>query len=182
MVRPSDGDLGPGGKIGTSFLYSERTSLYLNYSLENERTDNDQLVHSGSWGSLVSGVKTRLGDSSSVYLEERYQTAASQSGLTHATGINLVTKERWTFGGSGEFGNLFDSQTGAETKRKAAGIHMGYGLDKIQFSSAIEFRRDDAEQPDLTHTVQDRVAFCVTTSNANDAQLATARQTGSLDQ
>jgi flagellar motor protein MotB len=150
----SDGDLGPGGKIGTSFLYSERTSLYLNYSLENERTDNDQLVHSGSWGSLVSGVKTRLGDSSSVYLEERYQTAASQSGLTHATGINLVTKERWNFGGSGEFGNLFDSQTGAEIKRKAAGIHMGYGLDKIQFSSAVEFRRDDAEQPDLSHIVQ----------------------------
>src|SRR5262249_36395201 len=56
----SDGNLGPGGKIGTSFLYSERTSLYLNYSLENERTDNDQLVHSGSWGNLVSGVKTRL--------------------------------------------------------------------------------------------------------------------------
>jgi flagellar motor protein MotB len=150
----SDGDLGPGGKIGTSFLYSERTSLYLNYSLENERTDNDQLVHSGSWGNLVSGVKTRLSDSSSVYLEERYQTGASQSGLTHATGINLVAKEKWNFGGSAEFGKLFNSETAAETKRKAAGIHMGYGLDKIQFSSAIEFRRDDAEQPDLTHTVQ----------------------------
>ncbi|HKD13577.1 MAG TPA: flagellar motor protein MotB, partial [Candidatus Angelobacter sp.] len=150
----SDGDLGPGGKIGTTFLYSERTSLYLNYSLENERTDNDQLVHSGSWGNLVSGVKTRLSDSSSVYMEERYQTGASQSGLTHATGINLVTKERWNFGGSAEFGNLFDSQTGAETNRKAAGIHVGYGLDKIQFSSAIEFRRDDVEQPSLTHTLQ----------------------------
>src|SRR5215813_7458617 len=150
----SDGELGPGGKIGTSFLYSERTSLYLNYSLENERTDNDQLVHSGSWGNLVSGVKTRLSDSSSVYMEERYQTGASQSGLTHATGINLVTKERWNFGGSAEFGNLFDSQTGAETNRKAAGIHVGYGLDKIQFSSAIEFRRDDVEQPSLTHTLQ----------------------------
>jgi hypothetical protein len=150
----SDGDLGPGGKIGTSFLYSERTSLYLNYSLENERTDNDQLVHSGSWGNLVSGVKTRLGDSSSVYAEERYQTGTSQSGLTHATGINLTTKERWNFGGSAEFGKLFDSETGAETNRKAAGIHMGYGQDKIQFSSAIEFRRDDAEQPDRTHTLQ----------------------------
>jgi flagellar motor protein MotB len=150
----SDGDLGPGGKIGTTFLYSERTSLYLNYSLENERTDNDQLVHSGSWGNLVSGVKTRLSDSSSVYAEERYQTGASQSGLTHATGINLVTKEHWNFGGSAQFGTLFDSQTSASTKRKAAGIHMGYGLDKIQFSSAIEFRRDDAEQPDLTHTIQ----------------------------
>ena len=150
----SDGNLGPGGKIGTTFLYSERTSLYLNYSLENERTDNDQLVHSGSWGNLVSGVKTRLSDSSSVYAEERYQTGAGQSGLTHATGINLVTKERWNFGGSAEFGNLFDSETGAETNRKAAGIHMGYGLDKIQFSSAVEFRRDDAQQPDLSHVIQ----------------------------
>ena len=149
----SDGDLGPGGKIGTTFLYSERTSLYLNYSLENERTDNDELVHSGSWGNLVSGVKTRLSDSSSIYMEERYQTGSGQSGLTHATGINLVTKERWNFGGSGEFGKLFDSETGAVTNRKAAGVHVGYGLEKIQFSSAIEFRRDDAEQPDLTHVV-----------------------------
>ena len=31
---------------------------------------------------------------------------------------------------------------------------MGYGLEKIQFSSAVEFRRDDAEQPDLSHIVQ----------------------------
>jgi hypothetical protein len=34
----SDGDLGAGGRLGTNFLVSERTSLYLNYSLENERT------------------------------------------------------------------------------------------------------------------------------------------------
>src|SRR6266481_2478142 len=39
----SDGHLGLGGKVGTSFLYSERTSLYLNYSLENERTDNGRV-------------------------------------------------------------------------------------------------------------------------------------------
>jgi lipopolysaccharide assembly outer membrane protein LptD (OstA) len=31
---------------------------------------------------------------------------------------------------------------------------MGYGLTKIQFSSAVEFRRDDVEQPDLSHTIQ----------------------------
>ncbi|HEX7286969.1 MAG TPA: flagellar motor protein MotB, partial [Candidatus Angelobacter sp.] len=149
----SDGNLGPGGKVGTSFLYSERTSLYLNYSLENERTDNGQLVH-GSWGNLVSGAKTRLSDSSSVYVEERYQTGASLAGLTHATGINLVDKERWNFGGSAEFGQLRDSQTGAATDRKAAGIHMGYGLPKMQFSSAIEYRQDDAQQPDLTHATR----------------------------
>ena len=36
----SDGDLGAGGKLGTNYLLSERTNLYLNYALENERTDN----------------------------------------------------------------------------------------------------------------------------------------------
>src|SRR5439155_25913333 len=55
----SDGNLGPGGKVGTSFLYSERTNRYLNYSLENERTDNGQGVRRGN---LIWGEKRRLSD------------------------------------------------------------------------------------------------------------------------
>jgi hypothetical protein len=144
----SDGDLGLGARVGTSFLYSERTNLYLNYSLENERTDNGLHIRRGN---LVSGVKRRLSDSSSVYLEERYQDGGSLTGLTHATGINLVAKERWNLGGSGEFGTLHDSLTGAETDRRAVGVRLGYGADWIQLSSAIEYRHDDAEQPDTTH-------------------------------
>src|SRR5882724_4589033 len=146
----SDGHLGPGGKVGTSFLYSERTTLYLNYSLENERTDNGQLLR-GSQGNLVTGAKTRLSDTSSVYVEDRYQKGASLSGLTHTAGINLTAKEHWNLGGSAEIGKLRDSQTGAETDRKAVGIRMGYGPTKMQFSSAIEYRRDNAEQLDRTH-------------------------------
>ena len=145
----SDGDLGFGGKVGTSFLYSERTSLYLNYALENERTDNGPQARRGN---LISGAKRRLSDSSSVYFEERYQDQGSLTGLTHATGINLVAKERWNFGASTEFGKLRDSQTGAETNRKATGIRLGYGANAMQLSSAIEYRRDDAEQLDTTHT------------------------------
>ena len=147
----SDGELGPGGKVGTSFLYSERTNLYLNYSLENERMDNGQLLQ-GSQGSLISGAKTRLSDSSSVYVEERYQNGSQFAGLTHATGINLTADERWNFGGSAEFGKLRDSETGADTDRKAAAVRVGYGFDKMQFSSGIEYRRDNAEQLDGTHT------------------------------
>jgi len=144
----SDGDLGPGGKVGTTFLYSDSTNLYLNYSLDNERAYNGTQVRQGN---LISGVKTRLSDSSSVYAEQRYQNGSS-AGLTRTTGINLVTKERWNFGGSTEIGTLRDSLTGAATNRKAAGISMGYGREKMQFSSGIEFRRDHAEQLDLTQT------------------------------
>src|SRR5207247_1529353 len=67
-------------------------------------------------------------------------------------GINLVAKERWNFGGSTEIGTLRDSQTGATADRKAAGVRIGYGRDKTQFSSGIEYRRDLAEQIDTTHT------------------------------
>ena len=145
----SDGDLGPGGRVGTNFLYSEQTSLYLNYSLENERSDNGLRNRRGT---LVSGMKRRLSDSSSVYFEERYQNGESLTGLTHATGIHLVARERWNLGANAEFGTLHNSLTGAETDRKAAGIRLGYGLDSLQFSSAIEYRRDDAEQLDTTRT------------------------------
>jgi hypothetical protein len=150
-AEASNGDLGPGGKVGTKYLYSDRTSLYLNYSLENERTDNGERVRRGN---LVSGANRRLSDSSSVYLEERYEDSASLTGLTHATGINLVAKERWNLGGSAELGRLRDTQTGAETNRKAVGFRMGYGLGKVQLSSAIEYRRDDSEQIDKTHTLR----------------------------
>jgi flagellar motor protein MotB len=144
----SDGDLGPGGRIGTSFQASERTSLYLNYSLDNERRADGLRWRRGN---LVSGMKTRLSDSSSVYLEERYQDGGPMTGLTHATGINVKAKERWSLGANAEFGTLRDSLTGAETDRKAAGFRVGYAQDDFQFSSAVEYRRDDAEQPDTTH-------------------------------
>jgi flagellar motor protein MotB len=150
----SEGDLGLGGKIGTTFLYSEGTSLYMNYALENERTDNGLQVRQGN---LISGMKKRLTDSSSVYVEERYQDGGAQSGLTHSTGVNLVARERWNFGANGEFGMLRNAQTFAQTDRKAAGLRVGYGTERIQLSSAVEYRKDNAEQLDLTHT--ERTAF-----------------------
>jgi hypothetical protein len=96
------------------------------------------------------GVKQRLSDSSSVYVEERYHDAGSQNGLTHAAGVNLVEKERWNFGASAEVGTLVDSQTSAQTDRKAAGVLLGYNRDSLQLTSAVEYRRDDAEQADTT--------------------------------
>jgi hypothetical protein len=142
----SDGDLGLGARIGSNFLYSDRTSLYLNYALENERTDNGLAARRGN---LVSGVKTRLSDSASVYLEERYQDTGTLTGLTHATGVNLVANERWNLGANADVGTLSDSLTGAKTDRTAGGVRVGYGFDTVQLSSAAEYRLDKSQQPDL---------------------------------
>lgn len=145
----SDGDLGPGGKVGTNFLYSERTSLYLNYALENERTDNGL---QGRRGNLISGMKRRLSDSSSMYVEERYQDTDSASGLTHSTGMTLAPNERWNFGTNTDIGTLIDSRTGAKIDREAGGVRVGYGFDSVQLSSAVEYRVDKTRQPDQTAT------------------------------
>jgi flagellar motor protein MotB len=143
----SDGDFGPGGRIGTKIQYSEKTSLYLNWALENERRYDGLRARRST---LVTGMKQMLTDSSSMYVEQRYQDGSAMTGLTHATGVNLVPNERWNFGANAEFGTLLDAVTGAQTDREAGGIRVGYGRETIQFSSAIEYRRDDAEQLDLT--------------------------------
>jgi flagellar motor protein MotB len=144
-AEASGGALGPGGKLGANYLVSNHTTLYLNYSLENERGDTGIFQRQGT---LVSGMKERLSDSSSVYVEERYQDIDSASGLTHATGVTLTPDKRWNFGANAEIGTLVDSQTDAETKRRAAGIRVGYNHDKIQASSAVEYRNDDMQQAD----------------------------------
>lgn len=146
-VEVSDGDIGPGGRLGTSYLLSDRTSLYLDYALENERADTGLRTRRGN---LTSGIKRRLSDSSSVYLEERYQDTGSMSGLTHAAGVTLAANDRWSLGVSTEIGTLADGQTGAETERQAGGIRIGYSFNTIQISSGVEYRFDEAEQPDAT--------------------------------
>ncbi|QNP39598.1 OmpA family protein [Lysobacter solisilvae (ex Woo and Kim 2020)] len=151
-AEASAGDLGPGGRLGTSYMVSDKTSLYLNYALENERGDilNGTNI-SGQRGSLVGGMKRRLVDGSTLYAEERYQDANEARGLTHAAGMSLNLGERWTLGANAELGTLQDSDTAAETERRAGGVRVAYTLGATQVSSGVEYRADDSEQVDATH-------------------------------
>jgi flagellar motor protein MotB len=144
----SGGDLGAGGKLGTSYMHSERTNVYLNYALEDERTDNALRSTRGGDGSLVTGMKTRFSDSASVYLEERYQHGNSLTGLTHATGVNLAPNERLNLSATTDVGTLTDAMTGAETDRIAGGVRLGYGFDTVQLSTGVEYRDDESQQLD----------------------------------
>jgi len=156
-MEVSDGDTGAGGRLGTNYLLSDRTSLYLNYALENERTDSGLNVRKGN---LISGVKRRLSDSGSMYVEERYQETDLASGLTHATGVTLTAHDRWNMGANMELGTLTDSLTGAATERQAAGVRIAYGSDTFQVSSAVEYRFDDVQQLDaFTRTERETWLF-----------------------
>jgi flagellar motor protein MotB len=143
----SGGDLGTGGKLGTEYLYSDRTTLYSNYTLENERTDNGLLARRGK---MASGFRTRYSDSASAYLEERYTHGDVPSGLMHSTGVKLVAFDRLNLGANLDLGTLKDPYTAAKLERTALGVSAGYGFDKLKVASALEYRIDSIEQPDTS--------------------------------
>ena len=136
----STGELGTGAKLGTEYLVSDRTNIYLNYALENERTDSGVRARRGN---LSSGFRTRYSDSASVYMEERYSYGDVPTGLTHAMGVDLAPNERWNFGASLEVGTLEDPQTAAQTERQAYGLSAGYAFDAATYGGAMEYRIDD---------------------------------------
>ena len=143
----SGGDLGTGGTLGTEYLYSDRTTVYTNYTLENERTDNGLLARKGN---MASGFKTRYSDSASVYLEERYIHGDVPTGLMHSTGVKLVPFERVNLDVNIDLGTLKDPDTAAETERTAVGMNVGYGVDSFTIASGVEYRVDNLEQPDTS--------------------------------
>ncbi len=143
----SEGDLGTGGKLGTEYLYSDRTTLYNNYTLENERSDNGLLARKGN---MASGFRTRYSDSASVYLEERYTHGDVPTGLMHSTGVKLVPFDRLNVGANLDLGTLKDPLTAAELERTALGVSVGYGFDRLKVASGLEYRVDNIEQLDTS--------------------------------
>jgi hypothetical protein len=140
----SHGDQGPAARLGTRFQQADGTTRYMSYALENERgIDGTQQRR----GNFISGARARLSESSSVYLEDRYQHSDASNGLTRSMGMTLTPDERWSFGANWELGTLLDRRTRAETRRKAGGASVSYALEKLMVSGGIEYRFDETEQP-----------------------------------
>jgi flagellar motor protein MotB len=147
----SGGDMGLGARLGTEYLYSDRTSTYLNYALENERSDNGVRANKGN---MVAGVKSHYSDTTSVFFEEKYSHGDAPTGLMHSTGVDYAPNDRWNFSTHIDSGSLRDNLTGAEMKRSGFGVSMGYGGDTgLKLASLFEYRRDQVQSAtDLSYS------------------------------
>jgi len=152
----STGELGTGALIGTDYLLSDKTNMYLNYALENERTDNGEQAQKGN---LSSGFKTQFSDSASMYVEERYSHGDVPTGLTHSMGTDYAPNEKLTFGASVDIGTLEDNNTSAITERNAVGFRIGYNADTIKYAGAVEYREDNVENIDTTTTERTTILY-----------------------
>lgn len=133
----SGGDGGGAGKAGVDYQYDDRSSIYMTYVLDTGRTDENNL---GRGGSLVSGVKSRVSDSVSVYTEHRHATGLLP-GLTHAYGVQYAPDSHWTLGANFENGRI-GSETLGEVRREAVGFSAGYASEQVRYSGGAEYRFD----------------------------------------
>lgn len=146
----SNGDFGGAAKLGTEYLYSDKTTAYMNYALENERSDNGVKARKGN---MTSGVKSHYSDTTSIYVEEKYTHGDVPTGMTHSTGVEYAPDDRWNFGAHIDNGSLRDNLTGAKMDRNALGATMGYGFEAVKIASAIEYGQDQMQSPiDLSYS------------------------------
>jgi hypothetical protein len=136
----STGDMGDAVSLGTEYKMTDATDVYSNYVLENERTDNGVKARQGN---LVSGFNSRYSDSASVYMEERYTHGDVPTGLTHSMGFDLSVTDALNLGANLDVGDLKDGLTGAEIKRKAVGLKVGYKFESVTYAGALEYRVDE---------------------------------------
>ncbi|MCX2779274.1 OmpA family protein [Microbulbifer thermotolerans] len=146
----SGGDTGTAARLGSDYLITDRTSLYLNYTLDNERTDTGVRARKGN---MSTGFRSRYSDSLSIYGEEQYSHGDVSTGLTHALGMDLAPNDRWSYGTSVEAGTLEDPRTGARTDRRALGVNTNFSSGDVRFASAVEYRTDAMETPVDADTV-----------------------------
>jgi flagellar motor protein MotB len=151
----SNGDLGVGARLGTEYLISEKTSTYLNYALENERTDHGILANKGN---VIGGVKSQYSDTLTIFGEERYTHGDVPVGLMHSAGLEYRPSERWTFGTHVDVGALRDNLTGAQMDRSGFAVSAGYGFEAIKLATLLEYRHDQIQSAiDLSYS--DRKSF-----------------------
>ena len=65
-------------------------------------------------------------------------------------GIDLAVTDNLNFGADIDAGTLRDNNTGAETKRTAFGIKVGYKFASLTYAGALEYRVDKTQQPDTS--------------------------------
>lgn len=142
----SGGDGGLGALVGGDYRYDDRSSLYLNYLLDSDRSD---IGYRGRRGLLTTGGRTRFGDNMSVFGEERLQHGDGPSGLTHAFGLELAPTEHLNYGFAVEAGRLSDPDVG-DMDRRAISFSLGYSKDDIKYAGNLEYRDEDGDASDRT--------------------------------
>ena len=145
----SDGDLGAGGRLGTNYLYSERTTPVPELRA-GERAHRQRPARRPPRQPDLRHEAPPVGLRAACSSRSATRRRIRMSGLTHATGMTLAPNERWNFGANTDIGTLTDDADRREDRSRSR--RRPHGL-RLRGRAAVERRRvstrQDASSPIL---------------------------------
>ena len=135
----NNGASGAGGSVGMDFLVGEQSNIYVTYRQNNSIQSTGSSRNSGN---VVTGFRTRVQDSLSIYGEERYSDDGTSTGLTHAYGIDYSIDDYWGFGFSFDIGELEDPIQNDRLDRQAYSTSVSYTRNITRFLTLLEYQQD----------------------------------------
>lgn len=130
----SSGDRGDGVLVGAGYRMSDSYSLYTNFTLSNDRTDDNKKA-------FTIGQRKTLSDQLKVYTEHQFTHESTQSGVGHTFGLDYQVSKELTANASMQTARL-EKTSGGLTDRDAFSVGLSYKEDALDASTRLEYRRD----------------------------------------
>jgi len=138
----SKGHRGDAATVGLEYRVNSNHQVYGNYTHSTDTTERTLAENQ-----FTLGHRSRISDQVSVHNESQFVNETEQAGLTHVFGLNYVPKKDWRFGLSYQNGDLDRITTAGESNidRQALTLSGGYQTRDLQWSTSLEFRKDDIQ-------------------------------------
>jgi outer membrane protein OmpA-like peptidoglycan-associated protein len=138
----SDGDRGNAATVGLEYRLNNDHQLYGTYTHSTDSTerglDDNQ---------FTLGNRSRISDQLSVHTEAQFVNDTEQAGITQVFGLDYVPRKDWRVGISLQHGELDRESDLGNTSidRDAVTLSAGYQNRDVQWSSKVEFRKDEGQ-------------------------------------
>jgi len=138
----SDGDRGDSATVGLEYRVNNDHQLYGTYTHSTDSTerglDDNQ---------FTLGNRSRISDQLSVHTEAQFVNKNEQAGITQVFGLDYVPRKDWRVGLSLQHGELdrISAAGNSSVDRDAATLSASYQNRDLQFSSKLEFRKDEGQ-------------------------------------
>ena len=172
-AEASSGDRGDGLSATLEYQRSERHALYGTFSHSVDRSDSplssdstlsgqpgfatrsDFYDHAGN--NVALGSRWQLSDQTRVFNEAQFIDSATQSGIGHVFGLEIMPRTGWRYGLSLQKGEF--ATRGGQTERDALSGSVGYAGKRFNWTSRLEFRDDSGVTEATQYLTSNRVDF-----------------------
>ncbi|MEB8432361.1 hypothetical protein OO007_09005 [Cocleimonas sp. KMM 6892] len=141
----SSGDRGDALTLGADYRMSDSYSLYSNFTLSTDGTEDNK-------NAFTMGQRKTVSDQLKVYTEHQFTHESAQSGIGHTFGVDYQVNKELIASASVQSSRLDKVDSGL-TDRDAFSVGLTYKENATDASTRLEYRRDKGFTEDTVQWV-----------------------------